>query len=596
MCGFFGVVGRGNADHKAAEQALGSRGPDAVGRFVTENCQLLHTRLAIQDLSPQGHQPMHSSDGTLVLVFNGEIYNAPQLRQSLEQLGCRFRSSSDTEVILRGYELWGDRIWSRLDGIYACAVWHQGLQQLTLVRDRFGIKPLYFCELPQGLAFASELSAMRAAGVSSLPNREALVGYSVWGACVAPQTALLGVQSLTPGVVAHWRQGSGLRALSPRPPELPPPSLQPVPGLEQAVEGVVMRLKAAVVAQAIGDVPVGCFLSGGIDSGVLTALLQDCSPEPITTLTLGFHGVPGADDETDRAAATARVLGTDHQMIQVAVADFESLFDEFLDAIDSPSVDGFNTFLVSRAASQIGLKVAFSGLGADEVFGGYAQFAQWQSASLKPRREAFGGALPVQLLRMFRAEPRAYARRGLDAALDLRQLPFHGRTRAQCRDLRQQRLVQIQGNFAPFAALAGLELNGYLRDTLLRDTDAVSMHFGLEVRVPYLDAELVRFCLSLPGEMHLIEGGKTLLRRAFGSRLPENVLSHPKTGFNLPLGPWLLEQPRFAPHRIASLLNPCGIRRRSVFGSWFYLRCQPQRWQPYWRWVVLAEWLQCCRR
>ena len=594
MCGFFGVVGRGFADAQAAEQALRSRGPDGVGRFSSENCQLVHTRLAIQDLSPLGHQPMHSGDGALVLVFNGEIYNAPQLRQRLEQLGCRFRSSSDTEVILQGYERWGDQIWSWLDGIYACALWHQGLQQLTLVRDRFGIKPLYVCDRPEGLVFASELSALRAAGVASIPNREALAGYAVWGACVAPQTALLGVHALSPGVIVHWRQGSGLQPLSPMPPALAPASRQPVCGVEEAVEGVVMRLKAAVVAQAIGDVPVGCFLSGGIDSGVLAALLQDCSSGPITTLTLGFQGVPGADDETERAAATAKALGTDHQLIQLAVDDFDALFDEFLDAIDSPSVDGFNTFLVARAANQIGLKVAFSGLGADEVFGGYAQFAQWQAASGNLRSPVIGGRMPVQLLRRFRAELRAYAWRGLDAALDLRQLPFHGVDRYERLQLRQQRLAQVPSGSSPFAALAWLELNGYLRDTLLRDTDAVSMHHGLEVRVPYLDQELVRFCLGLPGAMHLIDGGKTLLRRAFGSRLPDTVLNHPKTGFNLPLGPWLLKQPRFDPQRVASLLKTWGIPRRSVFSSWGYLRWQPQRWQPYWRWVVLAEWLQSC--
>jgi asparagine synthase (glutamine-hydrolysing) len=592
MCGFFGVVGSGLADFQAAEQALRSRGPDGVGRFSSENCQLLHTRLAIQDLSPLGHQPMHSGDRSLVLVFNGEIYNAPKLRLQLEQLGCRFRSSSDTEVILQGYERWGDQIWSRLDGIYACALWNQASNQLTLVRDRFGIKPLYCCECPEGLAFASELSALRAAGVASGPNHEALGGYAVWGAYVAPHTPLLGVQALIPGVVMHWRQGSGLPPLSSQSPALGPARFPPVGSVEEAVDGVALRLKAAVVAQTIGDVPVGCFLSGGIDSGVLAVLLQDCSPQPIATLTLGFHGVPGADDETERAAATAKVLGSQHQLIQVAVSDFQNLFDEFIDAIDSPSVDGFNTFLVARAASQIGLKVAFSGLGADEVFGGYAQFAQWQRALLAPPGHSLGGRLPVQLLRRFGAERRAYARRGLDAALDLRQLPFHAVARSERRELRQQRLAQVPIGSAPFEALAWLELHGYLRETLLRDTDAVSMHHGLEVRVPYLDEELVRFCLSLPGALHLIDGGKTLLRRAFGSRLPETVLNHPKTGFILPLAPWLLEQPRFAPQRVASLLKVWGIPRRSVFSSWAYMRCKPRCWTAYWRWVVLAEWLQ----
>jgi len=248
---------------------------------------------------------------------------------------------------------------------------------------------------------------------------------------------------------------------------------------------------------------------------------------------------------------------------------------------------------VSRAARQVGLKVAFSGLGADEVFAGYPQFGQWQrslEAPLRPRRR---GLLPMQLLRRIKQEQQAYARRGLAAALDLRQIPFHGLASAERRRLVAERLQSLE-TADSLAALSQLELIGYLRDTLLRDTDAVSMHAGLEVRVPYLDQELIAYCLAIPGAWHLAEGPKTLLRRAFAHRLPQLVTSSAKTGFNLPLGPWLLSSPRFAPQRIAAMLKPWGVPRRSVLASWAYLRAQPGRWQPYWRWVVLAEWLARC--
>ncbi|MFZ9149149.1 MAG: asparagine synthase (glutamine-hydrolyzing) [Vulcanococcus sp.] len=587
MCGLFGVVGTHALDLDAARRALSSRGPDDSGAYSSASCQLIHTRLAIQDLSPLGHQPMLSDAAGLALVFNGEIYNAPQLRRELLDLGDSFRSHSDTEVILRGYGRWGDALWPRLEGIYACGIWHEGQQKLTLARDPLGIKPLYILSSAQSLVFSSELSALRASGAASEPDAAAVAAYGLWGAYAGPATALAGVQSLSPGAIAHWTQASGLQVR--RQQALPPVAAPQT--IDEAVAGVAQRLRAAVAAQAIGDVPVGCFLSGGIDSGILAALLQDCSTEKVTTLSVGFSDVPGAEDESARAQATADLLGTNHQSIRFGVDDFDGLFDEFLEAIDAPSIDGFNTFLVSRAAHQVGLKVAFSGLGADEVFAGYPQFSQWQRSIEVSDQPSRLGDLPIQLLRLIRQEGQAYARRGLAAALDLRQIPFHGLTAEQRDTLIAARLSSVEDS-RDLAALSQLELTGYLRDTLLRDTDAVSMHHGLEVRVPYLDQELVRYCLSLPGAWHLADGPKTLLRRAFAQRLPELVTGSAKTGFNLPLGPWLLESPRFAPQRIAALLKPWGVSRRSVLASWAYLRWQPARWQPYWRWVVLAEWLQ----
>jgi asparagine synthase (glutamine-hydrolysing) len=589
MCGLFGVVGPLSLDLDAARRALSSRGPDDSGTYSSASCQLIHTRLAIQDLSPLGHQPMLSDAAGLALVFNGEIYNAPQLRRELLDLGDSFRSHSDTEVILRGYERWGDALWPRLDGIYACGLWDERQQRLTLARDPLGIKPLYILSSAQSLVFSSELSALRASGAAREPDAPAIAAYGLWGAYAGPATALVGAQSLSPGAIAHWTQASGWQV---RQHQAMPPVAAPQT-IDEAVAGVAQRLRAAVAAQAIGDVPVGCFLSGGIDSGILAALLQDCSTERVASLSVGFRDVPGAEDESARAQATADLLGTQHQSIRFGVDDFDGLFDEFLEAIDAPSIDGFNTFLVSRAAHQVGLKVAFSGLGADEVFAGYPQFSQWQRAIEVSDPGPRLGDLPIQLLRLIRQEGQAYARRGLGAALDLRQIPFHGLTAEQRDTLIAARLSSVEDS-RDLAALSQLELTSYLRDTLLRDSDAVSMHHGLEVRVPYLDQELVRYCLSLPGAWHLADGPKTLLRRAFAQRLPELVTGSAKTGFNLPLGPWLLHSQRFAPQRIAALLNPWRVSRRSVLASWAYLRWQPARWQPYWRWVVLAEWLQRC--
>ncbi|MFM7269500.1 MAG: asparagine synthase (glutamine-hydrolyzing) [Cyanobium sp.] len=606
MCGLFGAIGGPALDPEPIRAALANRGPDAWGLHSLPGGFLLHTRLAIQDLSPLGSQPMGSADGRHWLVFNGEIYNAPELRRRLQSEGCHFRSHSDTEVILEGVIRWGDALWPRLEGIFACALWDGERQRLTLARDPFGIKPLLIRRWGEGLLFGSELAAFQAAGAGGAMARADLAGYALWGAFAGPATAVEAIRGFPPGHLAHWQVGQPLRCQPFDSPLLAPLGAQEQPSsFEAAVEGVRQRLSAAVQRQTIGDVPVGAFLSGGLDSGILAALLRQGSPRAVRTLSVGFRGLPGAVDESERALASARHIGSEHTAVVLGPEDFDASVDAFLAAIDQPSIDGFNTFLVSRAAAAAGLKVAFSGLGADEVFAGYGQFAQLQAAIGGGSRRF--GRLPVQLLRRWGQEGRAYRRRGLAAALDLRSIPFSGLSAAARRQLLAERLhpgqqpgddgspqhPDVAAAFpAPaLAALSRLELRGYLRDTLLRDTDAVSMHHALEVRVPYLDGELVRYSLALPGAWHLAEGPKTLLRRAAAHLLPEAVQSGPKRGFNLPLGPWLLQRPRFAPERIAGLLRPHGLPRRSVLAAWAYLRLAPARWQPYWRWVVLAEWL-----
>jgi len=408
MCGLFGIAGFSPIDGKLklepALQVLTSRGPDDHGFFADDYLRLIHTRLAIQDLSSLGHQPMETSDGGLVLVFNGEIYNAPALRELLEAEGEAFRSSSDTEVILLGYRRWGDEIWRKLDGIFACALWDRHQRQLTLTRDSMGIKPLLWSETAEGLVFASELSAIEAAGCRAPIDAAALQGYALWGAFAQPQTILKDVQAFPPGAVGRWHPGGRLIFENLQGGGSPMPLLAPAPmptTPPQAVEGVRERLEKAVRSQTIGDVPVGSFLSGGLDSGILTALLQDCRSEPVCTLSVGFQGLPGAVDETERAKATAEHLGTDHHALQLGPAELDGLFDTFLEAIDQPSIDGFNTFVVAQAAHRLGLRVAFSGLGADEVFAGYPQFEQHHQATAEPgrawagRRPGGGRAIPV---------------------------------------------------------------------------------------------------------------------------------------------------------------------------------------------------------
>lgn len=568
MCGLFGCVGLAltTSQEDRIIAALKGRGPDSQGRWNDRRATFLHTRLAIQDLSPLGHQPMLYNSGELVLVFNGEIYNQNELRRQLEAEGATFRSSSDTEVLLEGFRLWGNSIWARLNGIFAVAIWDAGREHLILARDNFGVKPLLWQRNGDQCAFGSELSAFEAAGLASRNhiNPEALVSYIFWGAVAAPKTLLADVEVFPAGHWGQWsaQQGWQIQPFGHAKDEKPIPRLT----LGDASLAIEQALRQAVERQIIGDVPVGLFLSGGLDSGLLASLLREQHNGSIHSMSVGFEGLPNAIDETPLAELTAQHLKLTHRSLKISPEVLDGHLDEFIDAIDQPSIDGFNSFLVSQAAAADGMKVAFSGLGADELFGGYAHM---------------GGTT-------------------LKQALVARRIRAHGLSNSDRRSLIQERqgLIESQptGRILTLRNCSELELAGYLRDTLLRDSDAVTMHNGLELRVPFLDRDVVQLAMSIGDDLHQSEGPKTLLRRVASGRLPDAVLRAPKKGFNLALGHWLAGSPRFAPQRIGRLvsqnLDPQNLRisQRALWSSWALMRAS-RRWGPYWRWVVLGEWL-----
>ncbi len=547
MCGLFGRLGAPLAPERtgAVLAALAGRGPDDHGLWHeprVDGLTLLHTRLAIQDLSPLGHQPMISGDGRLLIVFNGEIYNQHDLRRSLKGLGSSFRSSSDTEVLLEGYRHWGDDLWRRLNGIFALALWELPTRTLTLARDACGVKPLLWQRRPDGsVAFGSELSAFEAAGLAGRDRlcREGLRSYALWGAVAAPHTLLEGVEVFPAGRWARWHDGRWSDGAI-------------CPDIDGDGERPLAALLAEAVArQSIGDRPVGVFLSGGLDSGLLAALLARQQPGRVRSLAIGFRDLPGAVDEAAAAAATAAHLGLDHTEVRIGPSELQGSLGPFLDAIDQPSIDGFNGFLVARAARAAGMVVAFSGLGADELFAGYPHMA-WPDE----RRRIACRRIPASGLPPWR--------------------------KAALLNERQRRC----GGGGP----ARLELGGYLQDTLLRDADAVTMAQGLELRVPFLDPHVQAHALARPLAELLAEGSKTPLRQLAAGLLPAAVLQAPKRGFNLPLAPWLLSDPRFAPAPLLARLAPLGIPPGAVLRSWLLMRATPRRWAPYWRWWLLDAW------
>jgi asparagine synthase (glutamine-hydrolysing) len=545
MCGLFGQLGGPltASATTAVLQALAGRGPDGHGVWQEprpDGLTLLHTRLAIQDLSPLGQQPMASRDGQLQIVFNGEIYNQHALRRSLEALGSVFCSGSDTEVLLEGFRHWGDDLWRRLNGIYALALWHLPSRSLTLARDANGVKPLLWQRRPDGLVgFGSELSAFEAAGLAGRDRlcRAGLQSYALWGAVAAPHTLLEGVEVFPAGRWARWHDGRW--------------SSGPIHPDADGARPLGDLLAQAVALQSIGDRPVGVFLSGGLDSGLLAALLARQQPGRVRSLAIGFCDLPGAVDEAAAAAATAAHLGLDHTGVSIGPEALHGALDPFLEAIDQPSIDGFNGFLVARAARAAGMVVAFSGLGADELFAGYPHMA-WPDE----RRR-----------------------------LACRRIPASGLPPWRKASLLAERRRRCGGGGA-----ARLELNGYLQDTLLRDGDAVTMAQGLELRVPFLDPHVQAHALSRPLDELLARGTKTPLRQLAAGLLPEAVLRAPKRGFNLPLASWLLSDPRFAPRPLLTRLAPLGIPAGAVLRSWLLMRATPRRWAPYWRWWLLDAW------
>lgn len=564
MCGIFGVVTQSQAeaarlDSEAARRALTHRGPDDAGRFDGEaagvRCTLVHTRLSIIDLSPGGHQPMPSGDGRYQVVFNGELYNHAEVRRELEALGVRFRSSSDTEVLVEAYARWGAAALERFRGMFAIAIWDTRLGTLFVARDRLGIKPLYLAELRGGgLAFASELRALLAAGAAPRKlSRAGLRSYLSWGSVAEPLTMIEGVRTLLPGTHATWQRGE-LREKSYW-------HLRPGPTVElsfdEAVERVRPVLREAVKLRLVSDVPVGVFLSGGIDSSVLATLASQASGGRVHAFTVAFDEEELS--EAEHAAELARELGCQHHVLLLRHdGTLESEVAEALSALDQPSADGVNTYVVSKAVRGAGMKVALSGLGGDEVFAGYAYFRQFSRAlhvagSLPRATQSWladphlAGALGPRASQAAKLGAMLGASSSLGGAyLGMRSMftppqvdALLGEPDPSRRDAEPTLVSGLDARCDPLSLCSALELSNYLRNTLLRDADAMSMAHGLEIRVPLLDHRLVEAVLPLAGATKLSAHANKPLLSACVPELAASVHARPKRGFLLPFEAWL---------------------------------------------------------
>ena len=551
----------------ATRDHMAARGPDEFGEWWSAEGRigLGHRRLSILDLSDRARQPMASVDGRYQIVFNGEIYNFPELRQELEAEGQEFRTTSDTEALLCLFARHGENMVHRLRGMFAFAIWDNTTQRLFLARDPYGIKPLYTCNDGWTFRFASQVKALLAGGrVSREPEPAGVVGFHLWGSVPEPYTLYRDIRSLPAG---HYQW---VDEIGPREPRcfariattLAEGAQRPAPRSELC-ERVQAATAESVKAHLLADVEVGVFLSAGVDSGAILGLMRDAGQTKLRAITLAFEEFRGTEeDEAPLAASIAAKYGADHVVRRVTRGEFEGDLPRILDAMDQPSIDGVNTWLVSRAAREAGLKVALSGLGGDELLAGYPSFRQiprWVGWLRLP------GAVPGlgvgvrrlgEALRLARNTPKAlgmvqyggdYAgayllRRGLF-------LPFELKTQLDpdllCAGLRRLRPLDRVRDEAlkpnprnPVSRVASLEASLYMRNQLLRDADWAGMAHSVEIRTPLVDYQLLKALAPVVPRLTLA-AGKRALAAAPASPLPASITERRKTGFGVPTGHWI---------------------------------------------------------
>jgi len=542
---------------------MSCRGPDGHGFWVSRDGRvgLGHRRLAIIDLSENGAQPMHDVRAGIVITFNGEIYNYRELRKELENKGHHFVSTSDTEVLLKLYLDRGPTMVAALRGMFAFALWDGRKHGLLLARDRFGIKPLYFADNGSQVRVASEVKALVAAGdVDTSPQPAGHVGFFLWGSIPEPFTLYRGITALRAGTTL-WIEEGGARTFSEygRLSKMLTEAEGQPRGDGDAAEVLRDALLDSVRHHLVSDVEVGVFLSAGLDSSTLLALATEVGGQ-FRTITLGFAEYRGtSDDETILAEQVAKRYGSDHLTMWITKEDFDGEVDRLIDRMDQPSIDGVNTYFVSRAAQQAGLKVVLSGLGADELFGGYPSFRQVPRLvsalsgvpgirqlgrgfrrAASPLMERFASPKYAGVMEYGSTYAGAYLLRRslflpweLSSVLDPEMVRAGLNTLQVCDEL-ERSMNDVR---TPHLKVSALEATAYMRNQLLRDSDWASMSHSLEIRVPFVDPRLWSVCASLIGAGAPIN--KQTMANTPKQPLPTEVLTRKKTGFQTPVRRWI---------------------------------------------------------
>jgi asparagine synthase (glutamine-hydrolysing) len=614
MCGIMGVLSDGRPEQMRAAvrdmmTASKHRGPDASGSVeipLPASCLMGHTRLSIIDLSDGSRQPMHDAESGSWLVFNGEIYNFCQLRAELETLGMKFGTSGDSEVLLKALVQWGEQALQKLEGMFAFAFWDGLSRNLLLARDCMGMKPLYYHSGPTGFAFASEVKVLERAQICPLTvDHDAVDSFLAYGAVIGPNTIFKEIRELEPGHLLrvsargevtefeYWSLSGCLGANEPA----------EIRDFGHAVSHIRERLESAVNSHLVSDVPVGVFLSGGVDSSLLALLASRYAKSATTLLTVAF---PEQEfSELPYARQIARGLPHHHEVVTLTAGQLRELLPLALGAMDQPTVDGINTFVISRVGAGLGLKVLLTGIGGDELFGGYTTFTKVPlllryGAGLRPAarvlarlRTTLQTKNPIPWQKVADAGP---LHNLAEAYLLQRSIRWRQTDRTVHATHRLQEGVESLAN--DFQKLAALELQFYARNQLLRDADVFSMANSVELRAPFLDTRLMETALRISPEYHFEDGrGKRvtwqILRELAGEQIPQRR----KMGFTFPWQHWLgreLKETISYTLRDKQLHEPLGLD--PAYGGLLLDGLERgdrlQSWSEVWSLFVLLNW-QC---
>jgi asparagine synthase (glutamine-hydrolysing) len=616
MCGIAGILqAGGGADNSPALHAMLAaelhRGPDGWGEYHDDHVSLGHRRLRIIDLSEGGKQPMADASGRYVVTFNGEIYNFQEVRKDL--VGYPFSTTSDTEVLLAAWAQWGPACLEKFHGMFAFGLWDKQEGTLSLVRDRLGVKPLYYAEEGGQVIFASEVRALLASGkIKPRLRKEVLSDFLTYQTVAAPDTLLQGVNMLEPGTVLTFSKGKSKASRYYQAGKTLSPDAASVT-YGEATKRVRQLLLASVERRLVADVPLGAFLSGGIDSSAIVALMAEVSGKPVDTFSVVFD--EKEFDESEWSGLIARKYNTRHHPIKVRPDKFLEEVPATLLAMDHPSGDGPNSFVVSQVTKASGITVALSGIGGDELFAGYPFFRQL--AELQSKRWLTAVPYPLRKLGAGIARVAPGGRRGqkLAEVLSARNfdlatlLPLYRSlySNTQLAELlpdscRRPNPVAAwmkaqESWLKPMPLLSQLsvaELTHYMQNVLLRDTDQMSMAHALEVREPFLDHELVEFVLALPDAHKFPTTPKRLLVDAMGDALPHELVHRKKMGFTFPWSHWLRNELRsFCEGHLTRLDQRGLLHPGAAMRQWqAFLAGDPKLlWNHLWLLVVLEHWL-----
>lgn len=623
MCGINGLVsskfsrGEGETIVKKMNITLAHRGPDNDGVWCGDEVFLGHRRLSIIDLNPESNQPFVTPDQRFVIVYNGELYNYRELKLELQrasqgsgEVPYFFRTASDTEVVLAAYLRWGSKCLLHFNGMFAFAIYDTLEKQMFIARDRLGVKPLYYYFGDEGFIFSSEIRPIIHSGVKPFAlNSSVLAEYAMYQTVMMPSTIIKGVYSLMPGHYMEWREGkvSQVKYYDPN-------LYKPLPddmSYGEVCSKIYGLLSLSVQRRLVADVPFGAFLSGGIDSSAVVGLMSRVSNTRVKTFTVTFD--ENDFSEAQYAAIIAKRFNTEHHEIKLSPAHFLEELPGALTAMDHPGGDGPNTYLVSKATKKAGITMALSGIGGDELFAGYPVFKRMHRLNQK----AWINMVPV------------LARRGIGYAVKLKNKTISGnkiqellgqeninfntaytlsRSAFTLRELNRlmpgaepysglreivSAVPQFENHLLSSVSLA--EIQSYLLNTLLRDTDQMAMAVALEVREPFLDHQLLEFVLGVKDNYKFPHSAKKLLTDSLGDLLPPDIINRPKMGFTLPWQYWLKnELNSFCEKNLHALGSRGHFKQNELRGLWQkFLSGDPGvSWSRVWHLVVLNSWLE----